>query len=78
MDYLRFGKEDGEKFVILPGLSLKSVMGSADAIISAYSLLADDYDVYLFDHVREEPDGYTIADMAKDTLAAFVEWYLIH
>ncbi|MBR3000483.1 MAG: alpha/beta hydrolase [Oscillospiraceae bacterium] len=71
MDYLRFGKEDGEKFVILPGLSLKSVMGSADAIISAYSLLADDYDVYLFDHVREEPDGYTIADMAKDTLAAF-------
>lgn len=71
MDYLRFGREDGEKFVILPGLALKSVIGSADAIISAYSLLAEDYDVYLFDHVREEPDGYTIADMAKDTLAAF-------
>lgn len=71
MDYLRFGKEDGEKFVILPGLALKSVMGSAEGIISAYSLLAENYDVYLFDHVREEPDGYTIADMADDTLKAF-------
>lgn len=71
MDYLRFGKEDGGKFVILPGLALKSVMGSADSIMSAYSLLAEDYDVYLFDHVQEEPEGYTIADMANDTLAAF-------
>ena len=71
MDYLRFGNKDGEKFVILPGLALKSVMGSAEGIISAYSLLAEEYDVYLFDHVREEPEGYSIADMAKDTLAAF-------
>ncbi|MBR3125443.1 MAG: alpha/beta hydrolase [Mogibacterium sp.] len=71
MDYLRFGKADGEKFVILPGLALKSVMGSADAIKSAYSLLAEDHDVYLFDHIREEPEGYSIEDMARDTLAAF-------
>ena len=67
MDYLRFGNKDGEKFVILPGLALKSVMGSAEGIISAYSLLAEEYDVYLFDHVREEPEGYSIADMATDT-----------
>ena len=71
MDYLHFGNENGEKLVILPGLALKSVMGSAEGIVSAYALLAKDYDVYLFDHIREEPEGYTIADMARDTLAAF-------
>ena len=71
MDYLHFGNENGEKLVILPGLSLKSVMGSAEGIVSAYALPAKDYDVYLFDHVKEEPDGCTIADMARDTLKAF-------
>ncbi len=71
MDYLHFGNENGEKLVILPGLALKSVMGSAEGIISAYALLAKDYDVYLFDHIKEEPDGYTVKDMAQDTLAAF-------
>lgn len=71
MEYLHFGKEDGEKFIILPGLSLKSVMGSAEAIVPAYALLADNYDIYLFDHIKEEPDGYDIKGMAEDTLAAF-------
>ncbi|MBP5744238.1 MAG: alpha/beta hydrolase [Oscillospiraceae bacterium] len=71
MDYLRFGNKDGEKFVILPGLALKSVMGSAEAIVRAYALLAENYDVYLFDHIWEEPEGYTIAGMAEDTLSAF-------
>ncbi len=27
--------------------------------------------MYLFDHIKEEPDGYTVADMARDTLAVF-------
>lgn len=71
MDCLHFGNENGETLVILPGLALKSVMGSAEAIVSAYALLSKDYDVYLFDHIKEEPEGYTIRDMAKDTLAAF-------
>ncbi len=78
MDYLRFGKKDGEKFVILPGLALKSVMGLAEGIISAYALIAEKYDVYLFDHVRVEPEGYGISDMADDTLAAFDELGLDH
>lgn len=70
MDYLRFGREAGEKFVILPGLSLVSVMGAAQGIKSAYALLAENYDVYLFDHVKEEPHGYEISGMAEDTLKA--------
>ena len=78
MDYLRFGNENGEKFVILPGLALKSVMGAAEGIKAAYALLAENYDVYLFDHIHVEPEGYTIADMADDTLAAFDELGLDH
>ena len=71
MDYISFGKEEGRKVVILPGLSLKSVMGSAEAIARAYSLLAEDYEIYLFDHIKAEPEGYKIEDMADDTLKAF-------
>ena len=70
MDYLRFGREEGEKFVILPGLSLVSVLGAAQGIMSAYALLAENYDVYLFDHIQEEPEGYKISGMAEDILSA--------
>ena len=70
MDWFRFGNEDGPKVVILPGISLKSVMGSKDAVIAAYSLLAEKYDVYLFDRIRVYPEGYDIAAMAEDTLRA--------
>ena len=78
LNYLHFGNESGEKFVILPGLALKSVLGSAEAIISAYALLAKDYDMYLIDHIPEEPEGYEIADMAEDTIAAFDRLGLAH
>ena len=71
MEYIRFGKEGAAVFVILPGLSLKSIMGSADAIVSAYRLIAEDHDVFLFDHIKREPEGYGIGDMAEDTLEAF-------
>ena len=71
MDYLHFGNASGETLVILPGLALKSVMGAAEGIKAAYAPLAADYDIYLFDHIREEPEGYSIADMARDTLCAF-------
>ncbi len=68
MEYTRFGQ--GSKiFVILPGLSLKSVMLSADAVASAYSMFASDYTVYLFDRRKNLPDSYSIAEMADDTAA---------
>lgn len=71
MDYIRFGNKDGNTLVILPGLSLKSVMGAAEAIVGAYSLLAEDHEIYLFDHIREEKEGYGIDGMVEDTLKAF-------
>jgi len=70
MDWFRFGKEDGPKVVILPGISLKSVMGSKDAVIGAYAYLAQDYDVYLFDRIRVLPEQYDVHNMAEDTLRA--------
>ena len=72
MDFFRFG-HGKEKLVILPGLSVQSVMLSADAIEKAYSPLANDFTVFVFDRRRElPPDNYLIDDMAKDTAEAIV------
>ena len=70
MDYIRFGHGKGT-LVILPGLSVQSVMGSADAVAQAYSVMTDDFTVWLFDRRKDLPETYTIADMAADTAAAF-------
>ncbi len=69
MDYAVFGS--GEKaFVILPGLSVHSVMGSAEAIATAYADYTDDYTVYVFDRAKTLKDGCTIRNIADDTAAA--------
>ena len=69
MEYFRFGS--GEKiFVILPGLSIKSVMDAAEDVTKAYEVIAKDYTAYLFDRRRNVPDIYTIEDMANDTAEA--------
>jgi len=66
MDYLKFG--NGEKnMVILPGLSLRSVLYAAKEIVKAYSLFCEKYTVYLFDRRREIPEKYSVTDMAEDT-----------
>ena len=70
MRYFRFGT--GSKvFVILPGLSVKSVMDFADAIVDAYNIFTDNYTVYVLDRRQELPPVYTVADMALDTAASF-------
>ena len=69
MDYCTFGS--GEKvFVILPGLSVHSVMGSAEAVASAFADFAEEYTVYLFDRAKNIQEGYTVRDMAEDTAKA--------
>ena len=69
MDYLQFGNGD-ETLVILPGLSVQSVMGSADAVVKAYQQLADHYTICLFDRRKELPAEYSLQDMADDTAQA--------
>ncbi len=69
MDYFRFG-HGSETLVILPGLSVQSVMLSADAVAEAYRLLADDFTVYVFDRRNELPDAYSVNEAALDTAEA--------
>ncbi len=66
MDYFKFG--NGKRvLIIIPGVSLQSVMLSADLVAEAYALLTDEFTIYVFDRRREMPDDYDIPGMAKDT-----------
>ncbi|MBR3202781.1 MAG: alpha/beta hydrolase [Solobacterium sp.] len=69
MKYLKFGNGD-RPLVILPGLSVQSVMGSAEAIETAYAKMTDEFTIYLFDRREELPETYSIKEMAKDTIVA--------
>lgn len=72
MDYIAFGS--GERaFVILPGLSIHSVMGSAEALEAAFAEYTEDYTVYVFDRAKNLTEGYTVRDMANDTALAMQE-----
>ena len=70
MDFFRFG--EGQKtLVILPGLSIQSVIGAADAVAEAYQTLTDRYTIYVFDRRKDLPESYSVHDMARDTAEAF-------
>ena len=69
MDFFRFGRGK-ETLVILPGLSVQSVMGSAELVAEAYRLLADEFTVYVFDRRKELPGEYSVREMAEDTSKA--------
>ena len=69
MDYIKFGKGENT-LVILPGLSVASVLDSADAITQAYQLLADDFTIYVFDPRNPLPENESISDMAQDVAQA--------
>ncbi len=69
MNYFRFGK--GERtLVILPGLSVRSVMHSADAIADEYQAMQDAFTIYVIDRRKDLPPVYSIRDMARDTAVA--------
>ena len=70
MDYFKFG-HGKEIFVILPGLSLQSVMNFADMVAEAYQILADNFTVYVFDRRKELPAYYSVEMMAQDTVKVF-------
>lgn len=69
MRFFRFGK--GKKpYVIIPGISIQSVMNSAEAIAENYALMTDEYEIYVFDRRENLPDVYPIKEMARDTAKA--------
>ena len=69
IDYIKFGS-GAKTLVILPGLSVQSVMLSAAAIEKAYGVLAKEFTVYVFDRRKELPPVYSVDDMAADTAEA--------
>ena len=66
MKWFSFGKGP-RPFVIIPGLSVQSVMGSADAIADAYKDMTDDFTIYVIDRREDVKEGYSLRDMAGDT-----------
>ena len=69
MDYLRFGN-GAKNLVIIPGVSVQSVMNYAESIAESYKLLTDDFTVYVFDRRKDMPQVYSVYDMARDTAEA--------
>ncbi len=69
MQYIRFGSGK-QNMVILPGLSVQSVMPLAEDVANAYRVFSDKYTVYLFDRRADLPEKYTVRDMALDTAKA--------
>ncbi len=67
--YFTFG-HGPRQLVILPGLSVQSVMGAAEAVARDYQCLAKDFTVLLPDRRQQPPAGYTMDQMARDTAAA--------
>lgn len=70
IEYVNFGNSAGRPFVILPGLSVKSVLMSANAVAGAYAVFRKDFSVYLFDRRKNLPQKYSVREMAEDTAAA--------
>ncbi len=69
MDYCQFG-HGAQTLVILPGLSLQKVLGTAEAIAQAYRLLTDECTIYVFERRNELPAVYSVHEMAEDTARA--------
>lgn len=69
MKYFKFGS--GSKImVMIPGLSVKSVMEYEESIKNDYKIFSIDYCVYCFDRINNPNNDYSIKDMAVDTLKA--------
>lgn len=72
MDYFKFGNGP-RTLVMIPGLAIQSVMSAADAVEGINAFMNDDFTSYVFDRKRIIPEGYSIKDIAEDTVAAIKE-----
>ena len=66
INYFCIGNGD-KNFIMLPGMSIKSIIPSKEAIASAYGIFLDEYKIYAFDRREDNPDPYSIREMAEDT-----------
>lgn len=69
MEYSVFGC--GKKaLVVIPGISLKSVLLSESALVKQFEIFTKDYTVYIFDRKKNIEVGYMCSDAADDTAEA--------
>ena len=73
MEFFRFGT--GEKsLVIIPGLSVQSVMNSAKSIADEYAVMAEDFTAYVFDRRKEPVEEVKEEEpTSKDGIAGVIE-----
>ena len=70
IEFFRFG-EGKKPLIILPGLSIKSILMYKAAVAIALDTFGEDYEVFVFDRRKNFPDVYPVEDMAKDYINAF-------
>ena len=75
IEYIKFWTWK-KNFVVIPWISLKSVLINPEFIETAFSEYTKDFTVYLFDRIKVIPENYTIEDMAEDTYKAIEESWI--
>lgn len=68
-EYAQFGNGP-RPLVVIPGLAIKSVMKSADALQVPYKMFTEGYTLYFFDRRKDVAPGYSVEDMARDQALA--------
>ena len=75
MEYIAFGKWK-KVFVIIPWLSIKSILLNEESIISGFSKISSNFTIFLFDRIKDIPKNYSIQDMAEDTYNAMIQLWI--
>ncbi len=65
MKYLKMGSGN-RAMVMVPGLSIKSVMEYENNIVNDYKMFLKDFTIYCFNPIDNPPTNYSINEMAED------------
>lgn len=70
IEYFKYG-QGNLPLVVLPGLSIKSILLYKEMVAGTLKLFGESFEVYVFDRRKNLPSSYSIDDMAADYIAAF-------
>ena len=69
MEYAKFGNGP-RQLVVIPGLSIKSVMKSAASLQVPYKMFTEDFTLYFFDRRKNVAPDYSLTQIATDQVLA--------
>lgn len=75
MEYIEFWNWE-KVLIIIPWLSIKSILINPEAIESAFSDFINDYKIYLIDSLKKVPENYSIEEIAEDTYKTIKEIWI--